>query len=346
MTVFPGCPRTLATALDILGNPCYNILAQQAQPTVRILFLVMPPATPSRCLLSNNAAAGSKRASFVKGLIMSALLWTDREIAILKKYYPYEGLAITKRLPNRTQPAVGHKAERLGIAAERRFNPEEPGTFWTGEEIKILKSHFPLEGAGVIKYLPGRTKISVKHKAERLGIKYRYRFEQHRIRKGIEEKRCNLCNRWKSLDEFSRCSKHHDGLQHTCKACVNERHYDNLESNRARSRRHYEANRNDYILRVAERRVLENQGDLTTETWQGIVDQYIRCPYCGHPFDDDVRKLTIDHVIPLDRGGQHTKGNVLPVCSRCNHEKFTRLLGEEWLPWDLYDEQGQLTGSS
>lgn len=41
------------------------------------------------------------------------------------------------------------------------------------------------------------------------------------------------------------------------------------------------------------------------------------CFYCG------VRsgKLTMDHVIPVSRGGRHALGNVAPACRRCNASK-------------------------
>jgi 5-methylcytosine-specific restriction protein A len=43
------------------------------------------------------------------------------------------------------------------------------------------------------------------------------------------------------------------------------------------------------------------------------------CYYCGHKFDPD--KLTMDHIVPLSRGGKTSKGNVVPCCKQCNTEK-------------------------
>ncbi len=45
-------------------------------------------------------------------------------------------------------------------------------------------------------------------------------------------------------------------------------------------------------------------------------------------------ELTMDHVVPLARGGKSTKGNVVPCCKRCNTEKKQRLPME----WDTYLE--------
>lgn len=47
------------------------------------------------------------------------------------------------------------------------------------------------------------------------------------------------------------------------------------------------------------------------------------CQYCG-----STKNLTIDHVIPRSKGGQHTWDNVVAACDRCNSLKGDRLLHE------------------
>lgn len=41
------------------------------------------------------------------------------------------------------------------------------------------------------------------------------------------------------------------------------------------------------------------------------------CQYCGK----ETRQLTIDHIIPRYRGGQHTWENVVSACIACNRRK-------------------------
>ena len=48
-------------------------------------------------------------------------------------------------------------------------------------------------------------------------------------------------------------------------------------------------------------------------------DSYI-CQYCGKVF----RQLTLDHVIPRSKGGQHTWENVVSACAQCNRRKAGR----------------------
>ncbi len=43
------------------------------------------------------------------------------------------------------------------------------------------------------------------------------------------------------------------------------------------------------------------------------------CHYCGQKFAP--RELTMDHIVPLVRGGKSTKGNVVPACKECNTKK-------------------------
>jgi 5-methylcytosine-specific restriction endonuclease McrA len=52
-----------------------------------------------------------------------------------------------------------------------------------------------------------------------------------------------------------------------------------------------------------------------------------RCYYCGKEFSPG--ELSMDHVVPLIRGGKSTKGNVVPACKVCNNKK-KHLLPSEW----------------
>lgn len=41
--------------------------------------------------------------------------------------------------------------------------------------------------------------------------------------------------------------------------------------------------------------------------------------YCGEQFD--VGELTVDHVQPRMRGGDHSSGNLVTACNTCNARK-------------------------
>ena len=51
------------------------------------------------------------------------------------------------------------------------------------------------------------------------------------------------------------------------------------------------------------------------------------CYYCGKAYPP--KTLTMDHIVPLSRGGKSTKGNVVPACKVCNNKK-KYMLPMEW----------------
>lgn len=51
------------------------------------------------------------------------------------------------------------------------------------------------------------------------------------------------------------------------------------------------------------------------------------CHYCGRTVAP--KDLTLDHIVPLARGGRSTKGNCVPACKECNNQK-KNLLPMEW----------------
>lgn len=72
------------------------------------------------------------------------------------------------------------------------------------------------------------------------------------------------------------------------------------------------------------RRVRELQGVLSERDWSRTLNRFDhRCAYCGRK-----GRMTVDHVVPLSRGGRNAVGNVLPACRQCNSSKHARFLSE------------------
>ncbi len=69
-----------------------------------------------------------------------------------------------------------------------------------------------------------------------------------------------------------------------------------------------------------------------TRWWQNRLARGI-CHYCGETFPPD--ELTMDHLLPVARGGKSTPGNVVPACRGCNSRKKYLLPME----WDEYLEK-------
>jgi 5-methylcytosine-specific restriction endonuclease McrA len=54
------------------------------------------------------------------------------------------------------------------------------------------------------------------------------------------------------------------------------------------------------------------------------------CHYCGAQVPP--KELTLDHIVPLVRGGKSTRGNCVPACKECNSKKQS-LTPVEWVEY-------------
>ncbi|MCO5142296.1 MAG: HNH endonuclease [Oligoflexia bacterium] len=55
-----------------------------------------------------------------------------------------------------------------------------------------------------------------------------------------------------------------------------------------------------------------------SQWWKNLIGQG-KCHYCENKFNS--KELTMDHIVPIARGGKSTKGNVVPSCKECNSKK-------------------------
>jgi 5-methylcytosine-specific restriction endonuclease McrA len=161
------------------------------------------------------------------------------------------------------------------------------------------------------------------------------------------EKRCPVCKLTRSADDYYRDNRHADGLYARCKQCHNARaypgqkryHAENKErvtewSRASRARRSPEQKAaeierlNEWgVLHPEAKAVRQNRrraratsgaNDLTREQWAALKLAYgFRCVYC----DKKTKRLTMDHVVPLSKGGEHTARNIVPACGPCNSKK-------------------------
>ena len=67
--------------------------------------------------------------------------------------------------------------------------------------------------------------------------------------------------------------------------------------------------------------------ELRSSAWWKRKRSSGTCHYCGGRFRVD--ELTMDHLVPLVRGGRSVQTNVVPACKECNTKK-KYLLPTEW----------------
>ena len=62
------------------------------------------------------------------------------------------------------------------------------------------------------------------------------------------------------------------------------------------------------------------ESKITSKEWRECKERFRnRCYYCGKN-----KKLTLDHIKPLSRGGKHELSNIVPACKECNNSKWAR----------------------
>jgi 5-methylcytosine-specific restriction endonuclease McrA len=85
-----------------------------------------------------------------------------------------------------------------------------------------------------------------------------------------------------------------------------------------------------FIVEVSEadvKRERDKSRDLRrSRWWQNRLALGI-CHYCNQNFTAE--ELTMDHLVPISRGGKASRNNVVPACKECNSRK-KYLLPIEW----------------
>ena len=172
-------------------------------------------------------------------------------------------------------------------------------------------------------------------------------------------KECAKCKQSKDESLFYKNSSKKDGLQSYCKECVKENDrkrvitgenkerskayyhkkkedkeytlkendrkmiwkHQNIDLNREINKRHYRENKLQYYNSNMKRRKTERSlAPLSQEDWDFSLKHFnYECAYCG--FSGGV---TVDHVIPISRGGTNDRKNIVPACSKCNSSKRDR----------------------
>lgn len=62
--------------------------------------------------------------------------------------------------------------------------------------------------------------------------------------------------------------------------------------------------------------------------WQNKIAHAV-CYYCQKKIT--AKEATMDHIVPMSRGGTSTRGNVVVCCKACNNEKKSNIPVEAFL---------------
>lgn len=175
----------------------------------------------------------------------------------------------------------------------------------------------------------------------------------------MNEKRCTGCDEVKQIDDFRKCPGKKDGRASRCKTCMKqhdqqwrdtnrtlkaerqrayeERHRERVRARHRETMRGYrqrgkgredvkrwkqknpEKVRTQAVIDGHRRRARKraSDGSFSRQEWLELCGYYGNvCLCCGHD-----GPLTVDHVVPLSKGGTNDITNIQPICFNCNNKK-------------------------
>ncbi|MBA7705961.1 hypothetical protein ES703_114803 [subsurface metagenome] len=171
-------------------------------------------------------------------------------------------------------------------------------------------------------------------------------------------KRCTRCDNFKPLSEFYKCLSKKTGYNSHCKKCkakymreyrrthrkeLNKKNREWIHSHRDKVKEY--RRKYDQLPASEKARIKANHkrkaammscevNDLTSIQVRILLAESVYCGICGKFFNQK-RKKTLDHIIPISKGGNHTSVNMQVVCRTCNSEKgdkdYTEFTGGQLL---------------
>lgn len=251
--------------------------------------------------------------------------------------------------------AAAKKLEGLRDEAQRRLavplHKAQRTREWQPWEVETLESMWTTaQWSEILSALPWRTRMACRRKAVKMSLKGRAvsspegraaQAEGRRlcenppappivapifVRDGVEGKACVKCLEWKPLPKFARHKTCAGGRRNICTTCDGRLAYARNPEGRKRAVRAYQKSHPEAVReqkRASNRRRHGQKAagrGIKAKEWRAIRAAFDdRCAYCGDP------ATTMDHVIPLSRGGLHEPENVVPACKPCNFEKHNKM---------------------
>lgn len=135
-----------------------------------------------------------------------------------------------------------------------------------------------------------------------------------------QAKTCVLCNRKLSIENF------YDAKRSLCIECERK-----TARQRMRLYRRTLRGKAAQALTDARKTIRKNNydvlDDLTVDQLIDAFEFFDSCAYCGKPFSG-LSDMSIEHIVPLSKGGDNTISNICIVHRSCNSKKHDRSVSE------------------
>ena len=138
--------------------------------------------------------------------------------------------------------------------------------------------------------------------------------KEARTENALSKRICTECGEEKLIKEFRQRSN--GGYYAKCRDCENK-------LNKEYRKTHIDVVRKNRIITEQRRRTKAKnvKSNFSIEEWKKCKSFFENtCAYCGRGLNN----LTQDHFIPLSKGGDYTKHNILPSCRSCNSKKHDK----------------------
>lgn len=171
-------------------------------------------------------------------------------------------------------------------------------------------------------------------------------------------KYCGSCKEHLTIEAFAKNRARKDGLQNYCRKCSNQATKRSISKDRSKSRERalrYKASHKEQVKAAEHSRYWNNRESEIARRLKHLKDNPAlhsnnaqkrrarianngvfqiskrelerlyssKCFYC-----QSVQNITIDHVVPISRGGTHSIGNLVACCKPCNSSKHARFITE------------------
>jgi 5-methylcytosine-specific restriction endonuclease McrA len=157
---------------------------------------------------------------------------------------------------------------------------------------------------------------------------------------------CKKCNQEKPDALFALSNKTKSGLSSRCRSCESTRYKEFYAKQKDRilnTNREYRENNYERRLEIERTSRAKNKekhrpaknarqsirNRTLAQTPYLILDKELRRIYNSPCFMCGCKEnQSLDHVIPISRGGSHSVGNIMTLCRNCNASKHARTITE------------------